>query len=85
MTSPEFDALMATTQLEREKADDIRSLVAASKLAAKYEGERDAALAALARVGALLGDHDGPLWAVRGVREADIRAALEPTQPKGKP
>jgi len=37
------------------------------------------AAAAIHRVEALLGDHDGPLWAVRGVREADIRAALEPT------
>ena len=36
--------------------------------------ERDATIE---RVRALLGDHDGALWAVRGVREADIRAALE--------
>ena len=40
--------------------------------------------ATIERVRALLGDRDGPLWAVRGVREADIRAALEPTDlPKG--
>jgi len=51
----------------------------------KISGELAAARAALGRVRALLGDDDGPLWAVRGVREADIRAALEPTQPKGKP
>ena len=49
----------------------------------KTSGELAAAKAALGRVRALLGDVDGPLWAVRGVREADIRAALEPTQPKG--
>ena len=77
--SAEFDALMASTQLEREKADGIRSLVAASNLAAKYQHRAEVAEAALGRVQALLGDVDGPLWAVRGVREADIRAALEPT------
>ena len=33
--------------------------------------------ATIERVRALLGDRDGPLWAVRGVREADIRAALD--------
>ena len=33
--------------------------------------------ATIERVRALLGHHNGPLWAVRGVREADIRAALE--------
>jgi len=46
---------------------------------ASLKAERDAVLDALGRVRALLGDHDGPLWAVRGVREADICAALEPT------
>ena len=51
---------------------------------AMVEGQRERALATIERVKALLGDRDGPLWAVRGVREADIRAALEPT-PKGKP
>ena len=35
--------------------------------------------ATIERVRALLGDHDGALWAARGVREADIRAALEGT------
>ena len=44
---------------------------------ASLKAERDAALATIERVKALLGDHDGALWAVRGVREADIRAALE--------
>ena len=42
--------------------------------------ERDTTIA---RVTALLGHHDGPLRAVRGVREADIRIALDPTNPKG--
>ena len=48
MTSPEFDALMAQTQLEREKADGIRSLIAASKLAADYQHRAEKAEAALA-------------------------------------
>lgn len=39
--------------------------------------ERGTALATLDRVQALLGDTDRPLWSVRGVREADLRAALE--------
>ena len=49
-TSPEFDALLATTQLEREKADGIKSLIAASKLAADYQHRAEVAEAALARV-----------------------------------
>jgi len=48
--SPEFDALLATTQLEREKADGIRSLIAASRLAADYQHRAEVAEAALARV-----------------------------------
>jgi|BarGraNGADG00212_1021973.scaffolds.fasta_scaffold203224_2 hypothetical protein len=32
---------------------------------------------AIERVRALLGDTNGPLWSARGVREADIRSALE--------
>jgi len=49
---------------------------------AMVEGQRFRALAAIERVRALLGDHHGPLWAVRGVREADIRAALEGKAPQ---
>ena len=48
--SPEFDALMATTQLEREKADGINSLIAAAKLAEGYQVRARKAEAALARV-----------------------------------
>jgi hypothetical protein len=58
--SDEFDALLATTELEREKADGIRSLIAAAKLAAGYqhraekaEGALAVALATLARASAL--------------------------------
>jgi hypothetical protein len=42
---------------------------------AQVQRERDAALATIARVEALLDDHDGAYWAICGVRE--IRAALE--------
>jgi len=48
--SAEFDALMASTQLEREKADGIKSLIAASRLAAGYQRRAEVAEAALARV-----------------------------------
>jgi hypothetical protein len=41
--------------------------------------ERDEALATIGRARALLGDTAGPLWSVRGVREADLRTALEAT------
>ena len=53
--SDEFSALLATTQLEREKADGIRSLIAASKLAADYQHRAEVAEAALARVSAAVG------------------------------
>ena len=52
--SPEFSALLATTELEREKADGINSLIAASKLAAGYQTRAEKAEAALARVAALV-------------------------------
>jgi hypothetical protein len=45
----------------------------------KFEAERDTAVATIERVRALLGDTQGPLWSVRGVREVDLRAALEAT------
>ena len=45
----------------------------------KIEAERDTALATIGRVRALLGDTGGPLWSVRGVRESDLRTALEAT------
>lgn len=43
----------------------------------RVERQRAEALATIERVRALMGDTDGPLWSVRGVREADLRAALE--------
>ncbi|HEY8881905.1 MAG TPA: hypothetical protein VIM47_00745 [Dermatophilaceae bacterium] len=50
-------------------------------MATVYGPANDTALAeanaTIERVRALLGDRDGALWAVRGVREADIRAALD--------
>ena len=45
----------------------------------ELRAERDAALATIERVRALLGDTAGPLWSVRGVRESDLCAALEAT------
>ena len=42
MTSPEFELAMVHTEYDAA----IKSLVVASKLAARYQGERDAALAA---------------------------------------
>ena len=74
MASPEFDALLATTQLEREKADGINSLIAASKLAAGYQHRAEKAEAALARVSALLADDIGPHRVVGMER---IRTALD--------
>ena len=61
--SPEFSALLAATQLEREKADSINSLIAASRLAAGYQHRAEVAEAALARVYVLLGhaaDYEQP-------------------------
>ena len=55
--SDEFDALLATTELEREKADGIKSLIAASKLAAKYQHRAEVAEAALARVEVEVAEH----------------------------
>ena len=46
MTSPEFELAMVHTEYDAA----IKSLVVASKLAARYQGERDAARAALVRV-----------------------------------
>ena len=55
--SPEFDALLAMTKLDREKADGIKSLIAASKLAADYQARAEVAEAALERIGKVLFDH----------------------------
>ena len=49
MTSPEFELAMTKTEYDAA----IKSLAAASKLAARYQGERDAALAAVGRVRSL--------------------------------
>jgi len=55
----------------RAEVEDVRR----GRMAAVVEVDR--LRDAIARVEALLGDESGPLWAVRGVREADIRKALE--------
>ena len=76
-SSPEFDAALALTVAEREKADGIKSLVAASKLAATYQGRAEKAEAArealAARLRVLCEDaEDRRDW----VRCADLRALL---------
>ena len=83
--STEFDALMAQTQLEREKADGIRSLVAASKLAAGYQHRAEVAEAALARVSAQVRPLGILYAALPGLYASrcrlildEIQAALEP-------
>lgn len=74
--SPELVALRAAhAELVELKAGMTVSFVAAVKGQVQVERERDAALAALGRVRALL-HPDNPLRAI-GVREADIQAALE--------
>jgi hypothetical protein len=77
--SDEFDALLATTELEREKADGIRSLIAASKLAAGYQHRAEVAEAALARVEVLCDNN-------AGYEQPDfvdaIKVALKPSTPK---
>ena len=63
MASTEFDALMATTQLEREKADGIKSLVSSAKATAKAQQERDVALAEVAKLRAVLTEALATFWA----------------------
>ena len=73
--SDEFSALLATTQLEREKADGINSLIAASKLAADYQHRAEVAEAALARVSWVLSLAGGNVQGI--VTIDDIRAAMK--------
>jgi len=68
----EIERLRADLQAYR---DAMGSFVSAIQALVKAEDERDAALAAIGRVRALL-HPDNPLRAI-GVREADIQAALE--------
>jgi len=75
--STEFDALMAQTQLEREKADGIRSLIAASKLAADYQHRAEVAEASLDRVRALCSAAE--ISERHWVTSANLRAAIEGT------
>ena len=71
--SDEFDALLALTVAEREKADGIKSLVASVKATTKAQDERDVALALIERIKALCDDaEDRRDW----VRCADLRAML---------
>ena len=60
--SESLDALLATTQLEREKADGIRSLIAASKLAAGYQHRAEKAEADNARLRTVLTEVLATFW-----------------------
>ena len=73
--SPEFDAALAVTELEKSKADGIKSLIASAKATAKASQERDAALATVNRVWGVLGEPVAPMTAL--VLERRIRAALK--------
>ena len=55
MASPEFDAALAQASWERDKADWVKSMANASKLAAGYQARAEKAEAALARVSAAVG------------------------------
>ena len=46
--SLEFDAALAVTELEKSKADGIKSLIAAVKASARYQARAEKAEAALA-------------------------------------
>ena len=75
--SDEFNALLAATELEREKADGIRSLIAASKLAAGYQARAEKAEAALARVEVVVTG-----WRISDrVCVSDLRAAMKEPKP----
>lgn len=69
-------AAMAVADCEIKDVRDRRTDLL-DEVIGRLEAERDEALATIKRVRALLGDTAGPLWSVRGVREADIRDALE--------
>ena len=73
--------LMSTRDAERDAAS--KALQDASAMVATKDAAIDAMAvvindrdATIERVRALLDNTDGPLWAARGVREADIRTAL---------
>jgi len=61
-----------------ERGDAITSFVTQTRALVAMTAERDAALATLAKVAAIVADPDAALVVDR------VRAALEPT-PKGKP
>ena len=60
-----------------ERGDAITSFVTQTRALVKMTAERDAALTTLAKVAAIVADPHAALVADR------VRAALEPTQPKG--
>ena len=87
MANPEFDAALALAEWERDKADWVKSMGNASKLAADYQHRAEVAEAALARVGTLCGaisaaQGDANYLAEQGQCEyhdflRDLRAAMK--------
>ena len=55
MASPEFDAALALTEWQRDKADWVKSMANASELVVGYQARAEKAEAALARVSAAVG------------------------------
>ena len=75
MTSPEFELAMTRTEYDQA----IKSLVVASKLAARYQGELTQARATLAKIRTIVTGHEAALVVGR------VLAALDEgsTQPEG--
>ena len=67
MTSPEFELPMTRTEYDAA----IKSLVVASKLAARYQGERDAARATLAKIRTIVTGHEAALMVGRVLAALD--------------
>jgi hypothetical protein len=95
-SAPQFDSGLSWNAPIPDTEERLHLLLAEAREAMRQEvalvATKDAAIdamavvivtrdATIARVMALLGDHHGPLWAARGVREADIRTALGMPQP----
>ena len=75
--SPEFDAALAVTELEKSKADGIKSLITAVKASAGYQARAEKAEAALARVYMLCESNAGVATRDGALMVSTIRAAME--------
>ena len=72
--SDEFDAAIARTEWQRDKADWVKSM---ANVAAGYQHRAEVAEAALARVKAILGDPSARRVVDDRLVVDDIRAALK--------